>query len=101
MKFLNTTDRQGTKSDLQFLENDRWLHHTEVRYYISERRGRWYVFMIFIAVNNPLQFFCRFIEHYESERKALNYAEIMQRSIRKDARGVLKTNEHAFNICYN
>jgi hypothetical protein len=97
----NLENQQGDKRDLDFLENDQWLHNTEVRYYILERRGRWYVTMIFIAVENPLRFFCRFIDHYESARKAENYAEIFQRSIRKDARGTLKTNEDALNICYN
>lgn len=93
--------QQGDKRDLEFLENDQWLHNTEVRYFIIERRGRWYITMIFIAVENPLRFFCRFINHYESEHKAHNYAEIFQRGIRKDVRGTLKTNEDALNICYN
>lgn len=92
---------KGASEDLDFLKNDRWLHDTEVRYCISEKKGRWHVAMLFIALNNPLQFLCRYIDHYETQRKARNYAEIMQRNIRKDVRGILKINEYAFNICYN
>ena len=34
-------------------------------------------------------------------KKALTFAKILQRGIRKDARGTLKSNRNAFNICAN
>jgi hypothetical protein len=91
----------GTTDDLQFLRNDLWLHNTEVRYRIVSQHGRWHVIMVFIAVETPLKFLCRGIDHYETEKKALLYAQLLQRNIRKDARGNLKTNTDALHICDN
>lgn len=93
--------RQGNRQDIQFLEADKWLLDTEVRYIIVEKKRRWYVTMIFISIENPFQFFCRFISHYDTKKKALNNAQLLQRGIQKDARGTLKTKEHGFNICHN
>ncbi|MEL7123601.1 MAG: hypothetical protein AAFO07_29435 [Bacteroidota bacterium] len=91
----------GNSTDLQLLKEDKWLMDTEVRYYLIERRSRWHLTMTFIDVDNSLKFICRKIDSYHSEQKAQTFAKIMQRGIRKDARGVLKSNRDAFNICNN
>ena len=93
--------RLGDARDVQFLQSDRWLLDTEVRYFIIEKRRRWQVFMIFIAIENPYRFLCKFIDDYYSKTRAQNYANILQRGIQKDARGTLKMKEHGFNICHN
>lgn len=94
-------DTPGKAKDLAFLWEGTWLHHTEVRYVLIQRQGRWYLYLIFIATSTPLKFMVRAINQYPTREKALTYAEIFLRSVRKDARGVLKTNEDAFNLCYN
>jgi hypothetical protein len=92
---------QGQLKDLAFLAQDAWVHNTEVCYRIVPYQGRFHLYMVFIAVETPLRFLVRKIDDYHSEQKALIYAEIFQRGIRKDARGVLKTNRNAFDICLN
>lgn len=101
MSDFQRDSRLGSPRDLQFLEEDKWLLDTEVRYFILEKRRRWQVFMLFISVENPYRFLCKFIDDYNTKNKAQNYADILQRGIRKDARGTLKTNEYDFHICYN
>ncbi|MEM1318879.1 MAG: hypothetical protein AAGG75_01415 [Bacteroidota bacterium] len=91
----------GTRADMKVLVHDKWLINTEVRYDLKKRYGQWHLTMIYIAVNNPLQFICRNIDTYPSEKKAQLYAQIFLRGIRKDARGTLKTNQDAFNFCDN
>ena len=90
-------DAQG----LKMLIEDAWLMDTEVRYHLCEHRSQWHLTMVFVALNNPMQFRCRKIDVYSSEKKALTFSKILQRGIRKDARGTLKINEDAFNICAN
>lgn len=91
----------GESRDLKFLYEDNWLKDSEVRRDIVKCRGRWHVFMVFISVKNPYRFLRRQIDHYESEQKAAIYGEFFRRSSVKDARGTLKTNEDALNICDN
>ena len=99
--FAETPERPGSRLDMKLLQEDRWLVNTEVRYHIMERRSQWHLTMIYIALENPLKFICRKIDVYYSEKKALTFAKILQRGIRKDARGSLKTNRNAFHICTN
>ena len=94
-------ERPGGPDDLQLLANDRWLMNTEVRYHLQEKRSRWHLSMIYIAVDNPFRFICRKIDSYPSAQKARTFAEILQRGIRKDARGTLKSNYDAFYLCDN
>jgi hypothetical protein len=91
----------GTKMDLKLLEEDKWLVNTEVLYFIQEKKSLWHLTMIYVATNNPLKFICRKIDAHPSENKAITFAKILQRGIRKDARGTLKTNQNAFNFCDN
>lgn len=91
----------GNKNDMCLLVDDDWLIDTEVCYYIQERKSQWHLYMLYIAVDNPLKFICRKLDTYFSEKKAMTFAKIFQRGIRKDARGVLKTNTNAFNFCDN
>jgi hypothetical protein len=98
---LKYDSTKGEGRDLKFLYKDIWLKDSEVRSDIILRKGRWYVFMVFISVTNPFRFLRREINHYESKQKATIYAEFFRRSAIKDARGTLKTNENALNICYN
>ncbi|MEO1516933.1 MAG: hypothetical protein AAFV95_18060 [Bacteroidota bacterium] len=99
--FHKATDFAGTQEDFALLKEDRWLMDTEVKYQLLERRGLWHLTMIYVAVDNPLKFICRKIDTYNSEKKAKTFASILQRGIRKDARGTLKTNQDAIHICDN
>lgn len=99
--FHRPTDFLGETEDFQLLKEDRWLMNTEVQYQLLERSGLWHLTMIYIAIDNPLKFICRKIDTYNSEKKAKTFASILQRGIRKDARGTLKTDRNAFNICDN
>jgi hypothetical protein len=102
MDILFSKESKGCLSDLSFIKEGKWLKDSEVRYYISCQKGRWYLTMLYIWIENPLQFMSRFIDHYDSEKKATIYAELFQRGIRKDARGTLKVkNNHAISICFN
>lgn len=91
----------GNQSDLRLLEEDTWLINTEVRYHLQEKKSRWHLTMVYVAVENPMKLICRKIDAYPSEKKALTYALILQRGIRKDARGALKTNHDALHLCNN
>ena len=91
----------GTDRDLRLLHEDKWLLDTEVRYLLVERRSRWHLTMIYIDIHNPLRFICRKIDTYPSAKKATTFAEILQRGIRKAARGTLNTNRDAFYFCDN
>jgi len=99
--FHKPMDVQGDICDFQLLQQDRWLINTEVKYIIIKRKGLWHLTMIYVAVENPFRFICKKIDCYNSEKKAKTFASILQRGIRKDARGTLKTNQNAFNICQN
>ena len=88
-------------TDFIVLENDKWLMNTEVRYNLQKQKGLWQLTMVYISINNPFKLLCRKIDSYSSEKKAKIFAEILQRGIRKDARGTLKTNKNAFHICDN
>lgn len=93
--------RLGNVSDLKFMIQATWLRDSEVRYIIKCHRSRWQVSLIFIDIHDPFRFLIRSLNHYETESKARTYAQIFQRSAQKDARGTLKTDENAFNICKN
>ena len=99
--FPRLTDFQGQQEDFRMLVEDKWLMNTEVKYDLKEKNGLWHLTMIYVAVSNPMKFICRKIDTYNSEKKANTFAKILQRGIRKDARGTLKTNPNAFNICNN
>lgn len=101
LSFNNVLERAVDAQGLKMLTEDAWLMNTEVRYHLCERKSQWYLTMVFVALNNPLQFRCRKIDVYSSEKKALTFSKILQRGIRKDARGTLKINDDAFNICAN
>ena len=91
----------GNQMDFQLLREDNWLLNTEVRYQLLERNSTWYLTMVYIAIDNPMKLICRKIDTYYSYKKAITYAKILQRGIRKDARGTLKANHDDFNICDN
>lgn len=91
----------GDSCDLKFLRKDSWLMDTEVRYALEKKKGLWQLTMVYVAVENPFKLYRKTIDAYHSEKKALLYARLLQRGIRKDARGTLKTNRDAFNICHN
>lgn len=99
--FGNPLDFRGKENDMYFLKDDKWLMNTEVRYHLQKKKGLFHLTMIYIAIENPFKFICRKIDAYSSEKKALTFAKILQRGVRKDARGTLKTNRDAFNICAN
>lgn len=96
-----TPEQRGGVEDMHLLQEDRWLMDTEVRYHLQEVKSQWHLTMLYIALNNPLKFICRKIDVYTSEKKALTFAKILQRGIRKDARGTFKTDENAIRLCNN
>lgn len=100
-QYTFTLNQRGIYKDLNVLTDDRWLHSTEIKYIIDERKGRRYLTMIYVFISNPLQLLCLRLGHYESLKKAEQYAKIFQRGIRRDARGTLTSNTHAFDICPN
>lgn len=91
----------GKPEDFRLLKEDKWLMNTEVQYQLLERKGLWHLTMIYIAIENPLKLICRKIDTYNSEKKAKTFASILQRGIRKDARGTLKTNRDVIHFCDN
>lgn len=97
----STSEKPGLPIDLKLLMEDRWLADTEVRYFIQKRKSLWHLSMLYISIYDPLKLICRKIDFYHSEHKALTFAQIFQRGIRKDARGTLKINKDAFNFCDN
>lgn len=101
LKLDFSENQRGNKKDLAIFSQTRWLHNTEVKYLIEQRSGRWHLTIIFIFIHNPLKLICNYLNHYESLKKAELYAQFFQRGIRKDARGTLKLDENAYNICYN
>ncbi len=96
-----TPEKPGQRSDFKILQQDKWLMNTEVQYWLQERKSLWHLTMVYISINNPLQLICRRIDTYNSQKKAETFAKILQRGIRKDARGTLKTNRDGFDICDN
>ena len=86
---------------LSVWENDRWTTDTEVRYVIWPVKGRWHVYVLFFGLKPPLKLLVRRLGHYRSQARAETFARIFQRGIRKDARGTLKRQEHAYHICRN
>jgi hypothetical protein len=97
----NTLETPGQLIDLSFLHKDSWLINTEVRYHLQKKKGLWELNMVYIAIENPIKFLLKKIDVYSSEKKAIIFAKILQRGIRKDARGTLKSDRNAFNICAN
>ena len=99
---FNITDEvAGKPIDLKLLVDDKWLMNTEVCYWIQEQNSLWHLSMLYISTDNPFKFICKKIDTYNSEKKAITFAKILQRGIGKDARGTLKTNRNAFNFCNN
>ena len=99
--FQFSPETTGNKKDLKLLIKDQWLLNTEVKYLLHKKKGLWHLTMIYIAIENPLKFICRKIDQYHSKKKAELFALILQRNIRKDTRGTLKSNPNAFNFCNN
>ncbi len=94
-------EHRGQMEDFDLLDQEEWTLDSEVRYRILHFRGRWHVYMLFFALEPDLRLLIRRIDHYPSLRRAETFAQIFQRGIRKDARGTLKRNSHAYDICTN
>jgi hypothetical protein len=101
LPYQSTQEGPGSLADFRMMKDDKWLMNTEVRYWIAHRHSQWHLTMVYIATENPLQFICRKIDTYHSEKKAMTFARILQHGIRKDARGTLKIRQDAFNFCEN
>lgn len=91
----------GTAADLWVLTDDRWLNDAEVRYHLRHDRGRWQVGMVFLSGPDPLTWRYRRLGDYPTEAKARQAARLLQRGIRKDARGTQKTHRDVLHICPN
>jgi hypothetical protein len=97
-QFSSDFPEQGDREDLKILSEHVWLHNTEVKYRIELRRGRWYLTMLYVAIENALRFVCKRIDHYDSEKKARIYADIFKRAIQKDNRGTQKLKPNAIHL---
>jgi hypothetical protein len=95
------SDQKGTADDLIILSEEKWLETAVVRCYISLRRGRYWVNIVFYNPVYPFHLKVQAINHYPRQKTAKQYAEIIQREIQKGPHGILKINDHAFNICTN
>lgn len=82
-------------------KNKNWLQDSEVRYNIKCEKGRWKVSLIFVDIHNPSHFLIREMGDYHSERLARIYAENMQKTAAKDARGTQKVKINAYHINNN
>ena len=74
-----------------------WLPDAEVKYFVEEIKGRWYVSLLFIDVNNPRRFLKKTIGDYHSEKLAKIYAENMLKTVSKDCRGTQKIKKNAYD----
>ena len=100
-QYCYSPDNNGNVKDLSIFREDVWLQDTEIDYFIRNKLGRWWIFILFISIYSPLKFICREIDHYPSKKQAEIFAKILKRNIGKDPRGTLRTRRDAFNICYN
>ncbi|MEM6345643.1 MAG: hypothetical protein AAF927_17255 [Bacteroidota bacterium] len=98
---LPPSEKLGTSDDLVCLYQEAWLKNTEVKPFILPLRSQWHVFMVFFSLEPEIKLIVRRIAAYPSEIKAVQFAKIFQRGIRKDARGTLKRNSYAYHICDN
>lgn len=89
----------GQANDLEWMDDDKWLVNSEIRYFIRAYKSQWRLYMVFIHQENAMQFICRYIHTYLTEHKALTFGKIMQRSIRKNLPTTFKDNLEAFKIC--
>ena len=101
LPIYSVVERPAPEAPLALLHEESWLIDTEVRYQLQERKSAWYLTMVFVDARNAMRFITRRIDVYYSRHKAETYAKILQRGIRKDARGTLKSDWNAFRICTN
>lgn len=99
--YYRSLEHIGRDTDLLFIQEDAWLQDTEVKYIIQRKHGLWSIVMVFIAIQYEMRILCRKIDAYSSRQKAITYAQIMQRGIRKDSRGTLKNKSNDFSFCRN
>jgi len=92
---------RGSPKDFRLFYEDEWLMDTEVKYFVVERKSRWYLAVIYISIQNPFQLIIKRLDSYATRQQAQTYGKFFQRCIRKDKRGTLKMNEDALNICQN
>ncbi len=101
LPFRSVAEAPAPDAPLDLLYKEGWLMDTEVRYSLRERNSAWHLTMVFVDVRNAMRFITRKIDVYYSRYRAETYAKILQRGIRKDARGTLKSDWNAFHICSN
>lgn len=101
LSYPKALNQKGLSADMDSLCDDKWLMETEVHYFIRNWRNMFRVDIVFVHIHNPMKLLCRIIDTYASRKKAMTYASIFQRGIRKDARGTLKANYERLYICNN
>ena len=94
-------DSLGTFHDLNVLVEEGWLMNTEVKCHIRWTKGMWEVALVFIAVDNPLQFVKWAISRCPTYEKAKVFGDHYRRIAGKDTRGYLKANFEILQICFN
>lgn len=99
---LPLDDTIGNKADLLVFSTEAtWLVDTEVMVNIEPERGRWNVYLLFVSVDSALTFLRRKIHTLNSYRQARIYANMYQRTARKDERGNLTCSGDDIYICDN
>jgi len=96
-----STEIVGTKTDMNFLINDRWMRDTAVVENIIHRNGLWRIFLIFAHYKNPMLLIRREISVCFRKDRAVIYAQYMRRIAAKDPRGTLEVDINHFTIPTN
>lgn len=96
-----SNEHPGRAEDLRILQEEEWLLQAVVEYNIRERKGRFWIVLLYIDSRYPMNLRLRWIDHHPSLRRAEQFAQILQRGVRRDPRGTVKLSLDAFNLCLN
>lgn len=91
----------GNWMDLKLLFDDQWLKQSVVLPQIEQRKGLFWVKMVYVNPGNLFQLRVRVIDSYTSRTKAEHFAVIFSRGINRDPRGTSKLDINDFNLCAN
>lgn len=78
-----------------------WLLTAEVKTRIVEKNGRWIVSLVFVDINNPVNFIVQRIGDYRSKKLAEIYANFTKKTAAKGSNKKHKANDDDFNINNN
>ena len=99
---MSIDDNQGKAEDFKLLEEEAWLKEAKVDYLITNKKGRYWLSIIYRHAEKPMHYLIKEIDHYPDYKKAEYFAQIMIRGIAKGPKSSNQTQKkHAFNICTN